>query len=85
MDIYFATFNCDKQDLDKARRAFGRKFGKGAYANWIKPYIDKGIMSIFQDPPNTYTRFYVETLTMCVNERLGEPEVETEPKSDFQI
>jgi hypothetical protein len=85
MDIYFATFNCTKPDLAKAKRAFGRKFGAGSFKTWIQPYLDKGIMSIFKDSPNKYTKFYVETLARYVNERLNEPEVETEPKSDFQI
>lgn len=71
MGDYFAVFNSIAADTDKAKWAFKLQFGKDAYREQIKPYLKKGIMSIFKDDPNEYTLWYVRYLADVVRERLG--------------
>lgn len=71
MDDYIAVFNSWEKDRDKARKLFRDKFGKEEYVKQIKPFFKKGLMSIFQTPPNKYTKWYVKTLAVIVNKRNG--------------
>jgi hypothetical protein len=68
MDAYFALFNGHINDAsDKAERSFKKKFGVKEWDKHIQPYIDEGVMSIFDDSPNKYTAFYVERVQYFVN------------------
>ena len=69
MNAYIATFNCHiNHAQDKARKDFISHYGRPVYMKQIYPYIRKGIMSIFHDPPNEYTQFFVDTIHKYVNE-----------------
>ena len=68
MSEYFAVFNCHVNNAsERARRVFNKRFGAGSYRKHISPLVKRGIMSIFDDKPNTYTLFYVATITRIVN------------------
>lgn len=80
MDAYFAMFNCHvNHAAARARKEFVKKYGKRAWSRWIEPFSRRGIMSIFREPPNEHTRFYVETVHSIVNEGIPKPEEEPEP------
>jgi len=78
MNFYFAVFNVHKNEMNKARRVFNKRFGKGSYRQYIGPYIRKGIMSIFHDTPTEHTKFYVNCISRLVNARLGETHEDVE-------
>jgi len=67
-DPYFAVFNCHVNGaLGKASDAFKIKF-PGQFDTEIQPYIDKGVMSIFDESPNEYLTYFVNAITNTVNE-----------------
>ena len=69
MDIYFSTFNCHINNAKKrAIKKFKKKFGKTVFQKEIKPYLEKGIMSIFQENPNYYTEWFVKKIAKYVND-----------------
>jgi len=68
MDAKFAIFNCHINDAkDRAKDAFIAFHGKKAWNTYIQPKIDDGIMSIFNEVPNEYTKFFVYTVWTMVN------------------
>ena len=69
MDPYFALFNLHKNQAgERAKQEFIRKWGQDVWDKEMKPFEEKGIMSIFQQPPNQYTSFYVGRVHEMVNE-----------------
>jgi hypothetical protein len=69
MSPYFAVFNCHvNRAQGRATRAFKRKFGPEPFEKNIRPRLKEGIMSIFQNRPNRWTRWYVAKITEFVNE-----------------
>lgn len=69
MNDYFATFNCRDEDQKKAKDEFIDAFDKETYTEKIKPYLKKGIMSIFEDESTPETMYYVKRLAFHVNSR----------------
>lgn len=51
----------------KARAVFIRNFGQEGWDRHIQPFEDRGIMAVFNEPPNFYTMFYVAAITMMAN------------------
>ena len=69
MDPTFAIFNQHKNKADeRAKKAFIEMFGQKDWDKNIQPLIDNGIMSIFNEEPNTYTIAYVAFVFAFVNE-----------------
>ena len=69
----FAVFNCHCNNArERAKELFIARFGITKWAEKIKPFHDKGIMSIFNEKPNKYTQWYVDTITAIVNEHATE-------------
>lgn len=69
MNPYVAVFNCHINNAkSKADKAFIKRFDKDVFNKEIKPFLDKGIMSIFKQAPNDYTKVYVEFIALYVNE-----------------
>lgn len=72
---FFAVFNSHINNADRrARRAFRERFGPGVWKRQMTYYVRKGIMSVFDDPPNQYTQAYVHLVTQFVNEGVPPPE-----------
>lgn len=58
MDTFVALFNCHINDArEKTISKFKEIWGKKRYETKIKPFIDKGIMSMFHEKPCKSTRF----------------------------
>ena len=70
MNVYFAVFNVRRGERWRASRAFIKKWGRDAYRREILPLWRKGIMSIFQQPPNRHTLSYAYTIRYFVNKRV---------------
>lgn len=69
LDLRFALFNCHLNDAEnRANAAFVKRFGQDAFDENIQPFLNKGIMAIFNEPPNKHTKWYVETVAVFVNE-----------------
>jgi len=64
----FALFNCHvNRAKDRAIASFIRKFGYDTFRKKLEPFLDKGIMSIFDEKPNKHTKFFVQRITRFVN------------------
>lgn len=60
MDYYFAMFNCHKNNaLEKTCNKFKEIWTDKKFESKIQPIIEAGVMSIFQEKPNKYTKFFV--------------------------
>ena len=69
----FAVFNCHCNDAKpRAKELFIACFGEDQWLRQIQPYWDSGFMSIFNEKPNKYTQWYVDTVTAIVNEHAVE-------------
>ncbi len=69
LDAGFSLFNCHINDAkDRAKDAFIKIHGSTAFENEIQPFLDKGIMSIFESKPNRWIRTYVDLIQAFVNE-----------------
>ncbi len=65
----FAVFNLHINDAEsKAKQAFVKRFAQETFDSEIQPFIDKGIMSIFNTKPTEHTRWYVEAVGIFVNQ-----------------
>lgn len=51
----------------KARAVFIRNFGQEGWDRYIQPFEDRGMMAVFNEPPNFHTMFYVTAITMLAN------------------
>ncbi len=69
MDRNFAIFNIKNEDRQRADAGFIRRFGQEVFDREISPIHKAGIMSVFHNPPNKWTTWYVETVAFLVNER----------------
>lgn len=69
--LHFALFNCHINNAEeKANSAFVRRWDFETWQKEIEPYLEKGIMSIFEGEPNEYTTWYVEAIGIFVNQRV---------------
>lgn len=69
--ITWAVFNRRDGDKRSARRAFVAEFGEAAFNLHIAKYERDGIMSIFRQPPDEYTHFYVCRMAVAADKRRG--------------
>ncbi len=68
-DQTFSVFNMHINDAGKrADEEFCAQFGKQKFEEIIKPFYDDGVMSIFNEPPSTFTLAWVTLVTAYVNE-----------------
>ena len=68
MDVYTAVFNCHVNAAhERAVQAFIDTYGTKRFEQYIEPYLNQGIMSIFNDPPNRYTKFFCFYIKRVVN------------------
>ena len=68
MDASFALFNCHKNNAEeRAIQSYIGFFGRESFDANIKPYLDKGIMSILQTQPTPTLQFFVYTVWNFVN------------------
>lgn len=82
MDPGFAMFNSHvNRAKDRAKRSFIKKFGRKVWDKRLQPFIDAGIMSIFNKKPNRWTEFYVNKVTSFVNEGRNRDKVNRVPKT----
>ena len=71
VNLFFAVFNCHVNNAQTlANKAFKERYGKLVFNKQIAPFARKGIMSIFDEPPNEWTQFWAEKVAELVN---GEP------------
>lgn len=70
LDSYTATFNSDDEDMAKAKEKFIKTYDEKSFNENIQPYIDKGLMSIFNTEPTNEIGYYLVNLTYYVNVRL---------------
>lgn len=70
--LYFAVFNCHKNDQKQARERVIQKHGKDAYDRDVKPLISKGVMGIFNQKPNRATRCYALAVAKRSDDRYGQ-------------
>ena len=76
MDEYFSVFNGHiNQAGEKAEQDIVKKFGKEKYEKEFLPFKKKGIMYMFKVPPTEITTYYVERVTVYVNEKPKKEEV----------
>lgn len=69
MDIYFSVFNCHINDAkEKAIDMFKQVYSERKFEKQIQPFLDRGIMSIFNEDPNRYTRFFAGYIQRIVNQ-----------------
>ena len=60
MDAYFALFNCHVNNaLEKTTEKYKEIWGAKRFEKKIQPFIDNGIMSIFNTKPNRDLKFFV--------------------------
>lgn len=73
MDPYFSLFNLHVNDAgERARAAFIKRFGVDVWRENIGPDYESGVMAIMQKPPTEFTKWFVETIWVFVNEnRVG--------------
>lgn len=55
---YVVFFNQNEEARKKAKDDFIKKYDIITFNNEIQPYINKGIMSIFDEKPNKYIKYY---------------------------
>ena len=68
MDVSFSLFNCHINNAEKrAIESYIGFFGQESFDANIKPYLDKGIMSILQTQPTPTLQFFVYTVWNFVN------------------
>jgi hypothetical protein len=68
MDVRVSVFNCHSNKADeRAKVAFIDLFDQKLWDKKIQPFIDKGVMSIFDEKLNTHTQFYAWTIWLFVN------------------
>lgn len=58
-DCHFAFFNQRESDFENAKENFIAEFSKEVFDKEIQPFVDKGIMSIFEAKPNDHSRWFV--------------------------
>jgi hypothetical protein len=76
MDPFFALFNCHINNAQEgAMKEFINTFGQDVWDKRIQPFMDKGIMSIFDKKPNKYTRWFVMKVQEIVNKEQVEETV----------
>ena len=69
MTPHFAVFNQHINNAgERTKVAFDKRFGEGAWEKYMQKYEDNGIMTIFQEKPNEYTKWYAEAVAIFVNE-----------------
>ena len=69
MDAHFAVFNLHVNDAGRRADAeFIAQFGTRAFEENIAPLHAAGIMSVFDEPPTTFTSAWVALCTAYVNE-----------------
>lgn len=68
MDVQFSVFNNHiNKAAERAKVAFLDLFDQKLWDKRIQPFVDKGIMSLFNEKPNTHSQFYVWTIWLFVN------------------
>ncbi len=68
MDPFFSLFNCHVNDAERrAKESFIQKYDEATWKRELQPFINKGIMSIFDKPPSEFTQFFVDEVTRIVN------------------
>lgn len=68
MDAFFAVFNGHINDAHKrTQRLMNKHFGPRTWQKHMAKYQKRGIMSIFEEPPNEYTKFYSVWVMAFVN------------------
>jgi hypothetical protein len=70
MNLYINVFNCNDYSLRVGREEFCAKFGKETFVKEIKPFLKKGIMSIFAEDPNEHTLFYAKAVAKTVQRKM---------------
>lgn len=70
LNVFTATFNIRNEEKQKADTGFIRRFGIKIFNREILPAHKTGIMSIFHNPPNEWTLWYVEIVAFLVNNRI---------------
>lgn len=70
LDMHFAVFNIRDEDKKRANAGFIMRFGQEIFDKEILPIHKAGIMSIFHNPPNQWTRWYAEIVAFLVNDRI---------------
>lgn len=70
LDVFFAFFNIKEEDKQKVEIGFIRRFSREIFNREILPIYESGIMSIFANPPNEWTLWYVEIVAFLVNNRI---------------
>jgi hypothetical protein len=72
LGVTVALFNCHLNNAqERAKVAFIKRFDEASWKKEIQPFIDKGLMSITENP-NGYARWFVEAVAIFVNENRGE-------------
>jgi polysaccharide pyruvyl transferase WcaK-like protein len=69
-DCYFAFFNQHDIDFQNAKQNFIKEFSKEDFKKEIQPFVDEGIMSIFQTKPNDKTRWFVYEVSKEADQRV---------------
>lgn len=70
MDEVFAVFNYHINKVDiKAKKNYIKKYDKKSWKKCVQPFINKGVMSIFDVPPTEHTLFYVQQVHKYVNKK----------------
>lgn len=68
MDMFVSVFNQHVNGASrKAKAEFVKKFGKDEWAIRMQPFVKKGIMSIFNDKPTRWTKWYAKRVCEIVN------------------
>jgi hypothetical protein len=69
-NTYFAFFNQHDIDFKSAKENFIKEFSEEDFKKEIQPFVDKGIMSIFQVKPNDQRRWFVYEVAKLADERV---------------
>ena len=67
---FVTFFNQHTEDAQKANKAYKAIYGIKDFNATIKPYINKGVMSIFDTEPSQKTMTYVLLICKAVENRL---------------
>jgi hypothetical protein len=70
LNVGFAVFNIKTEEKHKADTGFITRFGQEIFDKEILPIHKSGIMSIFHNPPNQWTAWYIEIVAFLVNNRI---------------
>ena len=68
MNAYLSVFNSHINDAEKkAIISFQKCYNRKVYNKYIKRFVDNGIMGIFDESPNEFTKFFVSEIERIVN------------------